>query len=89
MVKESPPLDAGIRPAHEPLLASRMKTSRASVDRMHDSSKPSLTVGSLGNSTAARLECGIVLCSCLMLVRELRTDLLRLTVGTILVSESP
>ena len=34
-------------------LASRMKTSRASLDRMLDPSKPSLTVASLGKAVAA------------------------------------
>ena len=34
-------------------LASRMKTSRASLDRMLDPSNPSLTVASLGKASAA------------------------------------
>ncbi len=34
-------------------LASRMKTSRASLDRMLDPSNPSLTVASLGKAAAA------------------------------------
>ena len=34
-------------------LASRMKTSRASLDRMLDPSNPSLTVDSLGKAAAA------------------------------------
>ncbi len=34
-------------------LASRMKTSRASLDRMLDPSSPSLTVASLGKKGAA------------------------------------
>ena len=42
---------------HEPVtktkLASRMKTSRASLDRMLDPSNPSLTVASLGKAAAA------------------------------------
>ncbi len=33
-------------------LASRMKTSRASLDRMLDPSNPSLTVASLGDTAA-------------------------------------
>jgi antitoxin HicB len=44
---------------HEPVtktkLASRMKTSRASLDRILDPSNPSLTVASLGKATAALL----------------------------------
>ena len=35
-------------------LASRMKTSRAPLDRMLDPSNPSLTVASLGKPAAAR-----------------------------------
>jgi antitoxin HicB len=42
---------------HEPVtkteLASRIKTSRASLDRMLDLSKPSPTVASLGKAAAA------------------------------------
>ena len=34
-------------------LASRMKTSRASLDRMLDPSNPSLTVASIGKAAAA------------------------------------
>ena len=34
-------------------LASRMKTSRASLDRMLDPSNPSLTVASLGKAAVA------------------------------------
>ena len=34
-------------------LASRMKTSRASLDRMLDPSNPSLTLASLGKAAAA------------------------------------
>ncbi len=34
-------------------LASRMKTSRASLDRVLDPSNPSLTVASLGKAAAA------------------------------------
>jgi antitoxin HicB len=36
-------------------LATRMKTSRASLDRMIDPSNPSLTVASLGRAAAAAL----------------------------------